>query len=249
MPGDIPSVCIALAFRQVVRLSASRPALFPCLCLHTPQLVAAPPFRCLPSLFSCAHMDEPQCMRLTTRVIRSQHYTLSNSYKLVRLHRPLCRCRPPHESHMMQGLQGLCPAHRSHSVLLIHRFGRAPPALSQNGLLSATLAEAATQLSFAAFLERCTFVNASPPPQLPVPTPSLDAATQTFSHTVASRDASMQLSFREFLAPPSVFDVRCPACARPVPSLPLDAAVQTPLHSVATHDASTRLPLTEFFIQ
>ena len=38
-------------------------------------------------------------------------------------------------------------------------------------LLSAALAEAATQLSFAAFLERCIFVHASPPPQLPVSTP------------------------------------------------------------------------------
>ena len=68
------------------------------------------------------------------------------------------------------------------------------------------------------------------------------------SYHVASRDATTQLSFREFLAPPSVFDVRCPACARTVSSLPLDAAVQTPLHSVATHDASTQQPLTEFFI-
>ena len=83
-------------------------------------------------------------------------------------------------------------------------------------LLSATLAEAATRLSFAAFLERCIFVNASPPPQLPVPTPSLDAATQTFSHTVASQDVSTQLSFRKFLASPSTHDVLCPTCARPV---------------------------------
>ena len=109
-------------------------------------------------------------------------------------------------------------------------------------------AEAATHLSFTAFLERCIFVNASPPPQLPVPTPPLDAASQTLPHTAASRDVSTQLSFSEFLASPSTHDVLCPTCARPVPSLLLDAAVQTPLHSVATHDASTQLPLTEFFI-
>ena len=106
----------------------------------------------------------------------------------------------------------------------------------------------ATQLSFAAFLERCIFVSASPPLQLPVPTPPLDAATQTFPHTAASRDVSTQLSFREFLASPSTHDVLCPTCARPVPSLLLEAAVQTPLHSVASHDASTQLRLTEFFI-
>ena len=84
-------------------------------------------------------------------------------------------------------------------------------------LLSATLAEAATQLSFAAFLER------SPPPQLPVPTPPLDVATQPFLHTAATRDVSTQLSFKEFLAPPSTHDVLCTTCSRPVPSLLLDA--------------------------
>ena len=69
------------------------------------------------------------CGRLL--VIRSQHYILFNSYKLVRPLCSLCRCRPPHESHMVQRLQVLCPAHRLHTVLPIHRFRRAPPALSQ----------------------------------------------------------------------------------------------------------------------
>ena len=105
--------------------------------------------------------------------------------------------------------------------------------------MSATLAEAATQLSFAAFLERCIFVNASLPLPLPVPTPPLDAAAQTLSHSAASRDVSTRLSFKEFLASPSTHDVLCPTCSRPVPSLLLDAAVQTPLYSVAAHDAST----------
>ena len=59
---------------------------------------------------------------------------------------------------------------------------------------------------------------------------SLDAATQTLPHSVASRDVSRQ------------------TCARPVSSLSLDAAVQTPFHSVVPHDVSTQLPLTEFFI-
>ena len=68
---------------------------------------------------------------LTTRAIRSQHYTLFNSYLLVRPPRLLCRCRPPHESHMVQRLQVLCPAHRSHTAPSVHRFRWAPPALSQ----------------------------------------------------------------------------------------------------------------------
>ena len=114
--------------------------------------------------------------------------------------------------------------------------------------LSATLAEAATQLSFAAFLERCISVNAFPPPPLPIPTPPLVAATETVPHIAVSQDVSTQLSFEEFLAPPSTHDVLCSTCSRPVPSLLLDAAVQTPLYSVASHDASTQLPLTEFFI-
>ena len=107
-PGDIPSVCIAPAFRQVVRFGTSRPILFTCLCLCAPQLLAASAFLC-----------------------PSQLYILCNSYKLVRAPRPLCRCRPPQDSHIVQRLQVLCPAHRPRSVLLIHMFGRAPPALSQ----------------------------------------------------------------------------------------------------------------------
>ena len=51
---------------------------------------------------------------LTARAIRSQHYILPNSFKLVRASRPLCRCRPPHDCHMVQRLQVLCPAHRTH---------------------------------------------------------------------------------------------------------------------------------------
>ena len=118
-----------------------------------------------------------------------------------------------------------------------------------NDLLSATLAEAATQLSFAAV------VDASPPPQLPVPTPPLDAAMQTIPHIAVSQDVSTQLPLEEFsprcvhphnpsgaLAPPSAHDVLCPTCSRPVPPLLLDAAVQTPSHSVASNDASTQLP-------
>ena len=122
--------------------------------------------------------------------------------------------------------------------------------------MSATLAEAATQFSFAAFLERCISVSDSPPLPLPISTPPLDAATQTFPHIAVSQDVSTQLSLEEFslrcvhahdpsgaLAPPSTNDAFCST-----PSLHLDAAVQTPLHSVASHDASTQLPLTEFFI-
>ena len=64
--------------------------------------------------------------------------------------------------------------------------------------MSATVAEAATELSFAEFLERCIPIGALPPPPLPIPTPPLDAATQTIPHIAVSQDASTQLSLEEF---------------------------------------------------
>ena len=63
-PGDIPSVCIAIAFRQVVRLGTSWSILFTCLCLNTPQLLAATALLCPLSLSLSARMDELQYMRL-----------------------------------------------------------------------------------------------------------------------------------------------------------------------------------------
>ena len=161
---------------------------------------------------------------------------------------PLCRCRPPHECHMVQRFQVLRPAHRSHLVLPTLRFRWTPPALSQVTFCQLRLLRLPRSSPLLHSWSVAFFVSASPPHQPPVPTPLLHATTQTFPHTAASVDVSMQLSFRELLASPSTHDVLCPTCARPVPSLPLDMAVQTLLHSVATHDASKQQPLTEFFI-
>ena len=258
-PADIPSVCIALAFRQVVRLGASWPLLFTCLCLYTPQLLAASALLCPFSLSLSAHMEELQCMRLPFGTTGWNHtyYTSNSLSALHSLQQLQAVASSPSLVQMSASTRESHGAATSSSVscpqvtlsATLPQVRMDPTRTTTNDLLSATLAEAATQLSFAAILQRCIFVNASPPPQLPVPTPSLDAATQTFSHTAASRDVSTHLSFREFLAPPSTFDVRCRACARSVPSLHLDAAVRTPLYSFASHDASTRLPLTEFFIR
>ena len=257
-PGDIPSVCIAPAFRQVVRLGApwsyivhmsvSVHTTAPCsICLFGVCPCSLPALTWT-NLSACGCLLAPLSgITLTTRATRPQHYILSNSYKLVRA-RPLCRCRPPHESHMVQRLQVLCPAHKSHSVLPIHRFRWTPPALSQMTFCQLRSLRLPRSSPLLHFWSVASLLMLSPPPQLPVPAPPLDAATQTFSHTAASRDVSTQLSFREFLASPSALDVLCPTCSRPVPSLLVDAAVQTPLHSVATHDASTQQPLTEFFI-
>ena len=185
---------------------------------------------------------------LPTRAIRSQHYILSNSYKLVRAPRLLCRCRPPHECHMVQRLQVLCPAHRLHLVLPILRFRRAPPALSQVTfcqLRSLRLPRSSPLLhswSVASLLMLPRRSRYQSPPHLWMPLRRL------FHTPLPLRTFSAQLSFEVFLAPPSTHDVLCPTCSRPVPSLLLDAAVQTPLYSLASHDASTQLPLTEFFI-
>ena len=234
---DISSVCIALAFRLVVRLCASMAHIVhmsvsvdttaPCsICLLGVCLrcFSVPKWK---NIRTCGCLMAPEGgITLTTRVFRTPHHTLSSSCNLVRAHLPLCRYWPPHGSHMVQRLQALCLAHKLHTKQSVHKFRRAPLAPSEvtlcqprslrpprnshllnswsvasthsqvrmvptcttpNDLLAATLSEAATQLSFAAFLERCIFVNASPLPQLPVPTPSLDAATQTFSHTAAPR--------------------------------------------------------------
>ena len=55
-PGDILSVCIAPAFRQVVRFGAPWPILFTCLCLFTPQLFAASAFSVFAfAVFPCSH--------------------------------------------------------------------------------------------------------------------------------------------------------------------------------------------------
>ena len=63
-PGDTPSVCIAQAFRQVVRLGASWSVLFTRLCSYTPQLLAASAFLCPSLSWLRAYMDEHQNIRM-----------------------------------------------------------------------------------------------------------------------------------------------------------------------------------------
>ena len=145
--------------------------------VHIPQLLAASAFCvrfCCPSVSiwtnfrTCGCLLAPQGgITLTTRAIRSQIYILSNSYKLVRAPRLLCRCRLPHGSHMVQRLQALCPAHRLHTVPSVHRFRRAPPALSQVTLCQPCLLR----------LPRISV----PPPQLPVPHPTSGCRHADFS--------------------------------------------------------------------
>ena len=64
--------------------------------------------------------------------------------------------------------------------------------------MSVTLAEAAAELSFAEFLERCNLLRASLPHPQPNPTLLVDAATQTFPRIAVSVDVSTQLPLAEF---------------------------------------------------
>ena len=66
------------------------------------------------------------------------------------------------------------------------------------GDVSTSLAEAATQLSFLEFLQRCNLLIAPPPRPQPCPTLLLDAAAQTFPHSAASADETTQLPLTEF---------------------------------------------------
>ena len=177
-----------------------------------------------------------------------QHYIVSNSYNLVReLHASCADVGSTRESHGAASSSSVSSPQLPHSAI----SSQVPACPTRNvtgDVMSTSLAEAATQLSLLHFVQRCNLLIAPLPRRQPSPTLLLDAATQTIPHIAVSQDVSTQLSFREFLAPPSTHDVLCPTCSRPVPSLLFDAAVQTPSHSVATHDASTQLPLTEFFI-
>ena len=216
-------------------------------------------------------MEEPQCMRLPLGTTEWNHsyYTgnpLSALHSLQQLQAgasspsPVQMSASTRESHGAATSSSVSRPQVTHSAIN-PQVQTGPTRTVTSDFMSATPAEAATQLSFAAFLERCIPVSASPRPPLPIPTPPLDAATQTIPHIAVSQDVSTQLSLEEFslrpahphnpsraLAPPSAHDVLFPTCSRPVPSLLLDAAVQTPLYSVASRDASTKLPLTEFFI-
>ena len=78
---------------------------------------------------SC-HLAPLSAIIHTMRATHSQHYTLFNSYKIVRL--PiLCSHLLPHRRLMALLLQISCPAHRYHAVQLAHKFLRVPPVMAQ----------------------------------------------------------------------------------------------------------------------
>ena len=114
--------------------------------------------------------------------------------------------------------------------LHIHQDLREAQTPSHSGnTIPATCSDAATQLSFAEFLESCNLSSALPPRPRPSPTLLLDAASQTPPHSAHPLGGS---------APHSAHDISCPTCSRPIPPLLQDAAVQTPSRSAAPNSRS-----------
>ena len=147
-------------------------------CAYTPQLVAASPFSVFAfAVFSCSHGRKHQNMRLRHGTEGWNHsyytgisHTLSNSYYMVRPHRLLCRfLASTREPHGAATAGSVSCAQVTHSAIS-PQVQTGPTRTATSDLLSATVAGAATQLSFAEFSERCILLRVSPPPPLPTPT-------------------------------------------------------------------------------
>ena len=153
---------------------------FTCLRLHTPQLVAASALLCPFLSFLSVHMVEPQCIRLPLGITEWNHsyYTrnpLSALHSLQQLQAgasspsPVQMSASTRESHGAATSSSVSRPQVKRSVSS-PQVQTGPTRTVTSDLVSATLAEAATQLSFAAFLERCIPVSASPLPPLPIST-------------------------------------------------------------------------------
>ena len=205
------SVCIAPAFRQVVRFGTSRPFF-----VHMSVSVrtTAPCSTCIFGVCLCClpvltwtNLSADGSLFGTTEWNHS-YYTgnsLSALYSLQQLQAgasspsPVQMSASTRESHDAAPSSSVsCP---QATLSAAHPQVQMDPTRTiTSDLMSATPAEAATQLSFLALLERCIFVNASRRSRYPITTPLLDAATQT-------KDVSTQLSFRGVIG--STFYARC----------------------------------------
>ena len=143
---------------------------------HTTARCSPLPFRCLCfAVFSCSHMEEHQNMRLphgTTGWNHSYYTGIPHSAPRssptatiwYELPTTCADVWPPHGSHISAATPSSvsCPqvTHSANSP----QVQTGPTRTATSDLMSATLAEAATQLSFAEFLERCILSRASQPP-------------------------------------------------------------------------------------
>ena len=166
------------------------------------------PFRCLPSLSLSSRMEEQQNMRQPhgTTWWNHSYYTgipLSALHSLRQLQPGASSWSPVQILASTQEPNGTASSSFMSSLQLTHTAIRpqiqaGSTRIVASDVMSATLAEAATQLSFAEFLERCNLYRASPPHPQPNTTLLLDAAAQTPSHSVASADATTQQPLTEF---------------------------------------------------
>ena len=205
----------------------------------------------------CSSPTAPQGgITLTTRVCGSQHYILQQLQAGASSSSPVQTLASTQESNGTASSSSVSSPQLPHSAIRSQVL--AVPTRNVTGdVMSATLAEAATQFSFAKFLERCNLLRSHPPRLQPDPTLLLDAPSQTFPHSAASAEAPARgvLSLMhqpgrslDCSVPQPAHGKTCPTCSRPITTLLLDAAAQTPSHSIAPADATTQLPLTEFFV-
>ena len=83
------------------------------------------------SIRMCGRLLAPLSgITLTTRATHSLHYTLPNSYMMIRSPRLCSHWSPPRRLTALRP-QALCPAHSYHTASSAHMFLRAPLATSQ----------------------------------------------------------------------------------------------------------------------
>ena len=90
------------------------------------------------------------------------------------------------------------PFRRTVSLRLHEDLREAQTPSHTGNSMEVTFADAATQLSFAEFFDRCILSRALPPRPQPSPTLLQDAAARASPHSAAFADASTQLPLTEF---------------------------------------------------
>ena len=249
--GLVTFLACALHQLFVVRLGTSWPILFTCLCLHTPQLLAASAFSVFGlAVFPCSHG------RTSVHAAASWHHRVESLFLYGQLQAGASSPSPVQMSAFTRESHGAAPS-SSVSCPQVTLSATHP----QVGHLSATLAEAATQLSFAAFLERCILVKCfhaapatSPPHHLWMLLRRLfhtPLSPRTFLHNSRLRSSLSDLSTRIILE--GLGSTFCARCS--LPHVFPDPSLRYFLTRLCRHLCTaslltmppTQLPLTEFF--
>ena len=235
-------------------------------CLHTSQHVAASPFSVFAFVVfqfsdgrtaaSRHHMVESLLLHGYSALSTTLSPTVTSWCELL----VPCADIGLHTGVQWHSVLKLCVQPTVYAQCIGPQVQVGPTRIVTGDVMSATLAEAATQLLFAQFLERCNLFRASQPHPQPNPHPTSGRSYADFSpqrcltgrlHPTFDRGVFswMHLPGRSFgfLGPPA-HGITCSTCSRPIPPLLQDAAVQTASRSVASTDATTQLPLTNLSI-